>query len=154
MPMNPLAMENKIREFTDPSYGSFVAWPVDGFDAAAKWAAAVTALTLTIVPAATNHAAAEAAMTGAMGANLAVPGGALTAFDFGFTAYAGTLATGMVPSGIPPPTAWSISGGTFASLIAAGLGGASKQAQAALFAANTFAYFVTGTVSGSGNPWA
>lgn len=153
MVMNASSFETEIRKFTDQSFGSFVAFPTDALDAALKWSAAVTALMTTVVPASTGQVAAEAAMVTALGSLL--PVNAPGAFDVGMAAYGvaiGAAQAGFVPPAIPNPAAWNLSGGTFASLIAAGLGGASAQAQAALFATNTVAYFVGWSSTPSAGP--
>lgn len=132
MPLNPTSLQSSL--------GSLFANPPPGGAACAQaWADAINGYAASIVPPSTTVAAAVTALASALAAAFSSPTAA-PAFDAAFTAFAVTVAAGMLPTftGVPPPAPLNI-----AAQLA--VNQPTHAAAAAAFAALLDAWFRTGT---------
>jgi hypothetical protein len=134
MPLNPAALQSSLASL-------FAAPPPTRAACAQAWADAVSGYAASIVPASTTVAAAVATLASSLASAFAAPSAA-SPFDAAFSAFAVTVAGGMLPAfaGVPPAAPLNIA----AQL---GVSQPSHAAAAAAFAALIDGWFRTGTAT-------
>lgn len=132
MPLNPASLQSSLESL-------FSAPPPTAAECAQAWADAVQTYAAAVVPPSTTVAAAAAALVGALTSAFGSPSAA-AAFDAAFTAFAATVAAGMLPTftGVPPPAPLGV-----AALLA--VSQPSHAAAAAAFASLIDTWAKTGT---------
>lgn len=96
MPLDPASLQSDLESlFANP--------PASGADCAQAWADAVESYATAIVPASTTVASGIPTLASALAAAFSSPSAA-SGFDAAFTAFATTVAAGMLPAftGVPP----------------------------------------------------
>lgn len=97
MPLNPASLQSSLESlFAEP--------PAAAADCAQAWADAINGYAASIVPVSTTVAAGVSALASALASAFSSPSAA-SAFDAAFSAFATTVAGGMLPTftGVPPP---------------------------------------------------
>lgn len=151
MPLVKTILDTELSVLMDEDFANFGGFPDGIIEASQRWSDVVDAYASAVIPSTTTASSAKTAFQGVI-ASITVDG--LVKFPLAFTAYAGALAVGMLPTftGVPPPIPI-----VFDSAFAIGNAGGSGADVADAMSVIIDTWFKTGTAinisSGATVPW-